>query len=89
VIVVISDGDHGNTEDPYNQRLLLVNQGVKIFTIGVGSWLRVSELRNLASRPGYYADRKEWESMLDERPTTILPGNCTYMLPWGEHIVIA
>jgi len=75
VIVLVSDGDHANHEDPVNERLVLENSGVHIFTVGVGAWLRTSIMRNLATRPDYYADRGTWERLLHDHPTNLRPGS--------------
>ena len=77
VIIIVSDGDHTNEEDPVNEHTALMSRKVNIFTVGIGSWLKKTILRNLASKPGYYGDRDEWQNMLERRPTTLRPGNCT------------
>jgi len=70
----VSDGDHKDYEDPYNERRLLLDNGVNIFTVGVGTWLRTSVMRHLASIPAYYDQRKSWEQLLHRQPTNLRPG---------------
>ena len=74
VIVIVSDGDHKNTEDPINEQHILESRGVYIFTVGIGSWLRQSIMRALATKPVYYADFDTWQNLLATRQTTLRPG---------------
>ena len=74
VVVIVSDGDHGNDEDPINQEETLKSRDVKIFTVGVGAWLKASILRKMATKHSYYAYRDDWKDMLEARQTTLRPG---------------
>ena len=74
VVVLVSDGDHKNHEDPDNERRVLDSAGVVIFTVGLGAWLRESVMRNLATVPGYYDRQKNWEQLLHNQPTNLRPG---------------
>jgi len=74
VVVVVSDGDHGNDEDPIDQEIRLKSRDVNIFTVGVGAWLKESILRKLATKHGYYAYRDDWQDMLETRQTILRPG---------------
>jgi len=75
VIVLVSDGDHNNREDPYDERSILISRDVSIFSVGVGSWLRESIMRHLATIPGYYDLFQNWENLLHAQPTNIPSGN--------------
>ena len=74
VVMIVSDGDHGNDEDPIDQEATLKSRGVNIFTVGVGSWLKASILRNLATKNSYYAYRDDWQDLLERQHTTLRPG---------------
>ena len=75
VIVIVSDGDHGNDEDPVNERDLLMSRDVNIFAVGIGSWLKVAIIRQWATKPDYYGGTKDWENMMKTFLTNVGPGN--------------
>lgn len=76
MLVLISDGDYKTEEDPINEADDLKNMGVKIFTIGLGNWLRVGNLRILASSNANFGTVDEWRDMVANNPTTISPSKC-------------
>jgi len=75
VIVIVSDGDHNNDEDPVNQRDVLASRNVNIFAVGIGSWLKKAIIRQWATKPDYYGDRRQWVNMMQTFLTTLRPGN--------------
>jgi len=74
VIVVVSDGDHRNDEDPYDELLVLKSHNVKVFTVGIGAWLRKSIMRGMATKPSYFGDNKEWLNLLETQLAHLTPG---------------
>jgi len=79
VVIIVSDGDHLNNEDPINERLDLHAHGVTIFTVGVGVWLKETIMRNLATAWENYANIADWLNLLDTQPTTLQPGNYIHL----------
>ena len=71
---MVSDGDHGNDEDPIDQEITLKSRHVNIFTVGLGAWLKESILSKLATKHGYYAYRDDWQNLLEVRHSTVRPG---------------
>lgn len=74
VVVIVSDGDITNEEDPFNEEKILKSGGVNIFAVGIGAWLKATILRNLATKPSYYGNRNAWMSLLETQLTTLQLG---------------
>jgi len=70
VLILVSDGDYKPDEDPQGEADRLKNMGVKIFAVGVGSWLRTGNIAILATKAAYFAERKDWMEMTDSHPAS-------------------
>ena len=64
VILLITDGDYNDREDPINEANKLKDEGVIIFTCGIGNWLKPGQVRILATQEGYYGSKKNWTDMM-------------------------
>ena len=64
MILLITDGDYNDREDPINEANKLKDEGVIIFTVGIGNWLKPGQVRILATQEGYYGSKKNWTDMM-------------------------
>ena len=51
IVVLVTDGYSDNNGKTLKQAKLLLQTGVKVFSVGVGSSIKVSELKAIASDP--------------------------------------
>ena len=64
MILVITDGDYNDRQDPINEANALKAAGVIMFTCGIGNWLKPGQVRILATQEGYYGSKKNWTDMM-------------------------
>ena len=75
MILLITDGDYNDREDPINEANKLKDEGVIIFTVGIGNWLKPGQVRILATQEGYYGSKKNWTDMMaGTKPTSYSKG---------------
>eukprot|EP00105_Crassostrea_gigas_P005928 XP_011419685.1 PREDICTED: coadhesin isoform X2 [Crassostrea gigas] len=51
IVILFTDGKSGNSQNTKDEAALLRNEGVRIFSIGVGSGPNIEELQSIASSP--------------------------------------
>ena len=64
MILVITDGDYNDQQDPINEANDLKAEGVIIFTCGIGRWLQPGQVRILATQEGYYGSKNNWTDQM-------------------------
>ena len=91
IIVAISDGNYNSeAEDPLTV-LSQLKPTVKIYAIGLGPWLQVGNIREVATNASYYSpyddsgssdggDVESWMDLLDEMPRATTESRCTFDL---------
>ena len=82
MILLITDGDYNDREDPINEANALKSAGVIIFTVGIGNWLKPGQVRILATQEGYYGSKKNWTDMMaGAKPTSYSRGklSCVFV----------
>ena len=74
VLVLMSDADYTPEESPVVDAETLKGMGVEVFTVGVGSWLRVGSLQILSSNTLYYDSYAAWLEMVNTYPSSFDEG---------------
>ena len=64
IVLLITDGDYSTPDDPINEINTLKDDGVTIFAVGIGNWLKPGNVRILATKDAYYAFNQDWTEMV-------------------------
>ena len=79
ILLVVTDADYNDNEDPIDEATILKSEGVTIYTCGLGNWLKPGQVRILGSYEEYYGSYTDWSILLMYHLTSYSSGQTLHI----------